>query len=59
MKGTLQWSAFFFVFERGKLPDLENIVQIRASNRITFHFPVSEGYNKVDNRIANIVKIIG
>ena len=31
----------------------------RASNRIFFHFPVSEGYNRVDNRIANIVKIIG
>ena len=31
----------------------------RASNRIFFHFPVSEGYNKVDNRIANFVKIIG
>ena len=30
----------------------------RASNRIFFHFPVSEGYNRVDNRIANIVKII-
>ena len=30
----------------------------RASNRIFFHFPESEGYNRVDNRIANIVKII-
>ena len=30
-----------------------------ASNRIFFPFPVSEGYNRVDNRIANIVKIIG
>ena len=36
-----------------------NLVVTRASNRIFFHFPVSEGYNRVDNRIANIVKIIG
>ena len=34
-------------------------VQNRVVNRIFFHFPVSEGYNRVDNRIANIVKIIG
>ena len=34
-------------------------VPIRASNRIFFHFSVSEGYNRVDNRIANIVKKIG
>ena len=33
-------------------------ISMRASNRIFFHFPVSEGYNRVDNRIANIVKII-
>ena len=32
---------------------------IRASNRIFFHFPVSKGYNRVNNRIANVVKIIG
>jgi len=35
-----------------------NMVETRASNRIFFDFPVSEGYNRVDNRIANIVKII-
>ena len=35
------------------------MMMTRASNRIFFHFPVSEGYNRVDNRIANIVKIIG
>ena len=34
-------------------------VNTRAFNRIFFHFPVSKGYNRVDNRIANIVKIIG
>ena len=34
-------------------------VGTRVVNRIFFHFPVSEGYNRVDNRIANIVKIIG
>ena len=28
-------------------------------NRIISHFPVSKGYNRVDNRIANIMKIIG
>ena len=31
----------------------------RAFNRIKFHFPVSECYNRVDNRIGNIAKIIG
>ena len=31
----------------------------RVVNRIKFHFPVSECYNRVDNRIGNIVKIIG
>ena len=34
-------------------------VKIRAFNRIKFHFPVSECYNRVDNRIGNIAKIIG
>ena len=28
-------------------------------NRIIFHFPVSEGHNRVDNRIAKVAKIIG
>ena len=32
---------------------------IRVVNRIKFHFPVSECYNRVDNRIGNIAKIIG
>ena len=31
----------------------------RVVNRIFFHFPVSEGHNRVDNRIAKITKIIG
>ena len=31
----------------------------RVLNWIFFHFPVSEGYSRVDNRVANIVKIIG
>ena len=31
----------------------------RVLNRIIFHFPVSEGNNRVDNRIANNRKIIG
>ena len=35
-------------------------VQIRVFNRIIiFHFLVSEGHNRVDNRIANFAKIIG
>ena len=35
------------------------IVLTRVLNRIFFHFPVSECHNRVDNRIANITKIIG
>jgi len=31
----------------------------RVLNRIILHFPVSEGNNRVDNRIANNRKIIG
>ena len=31
----------------------------RVVNRIKFHFPVSECYDRVDNRIGNIGKIIG
>ena len=38
---------------------MDQCVVTRVVNRIFFHFPVSEGYNRVDNRIANIVKIIG
>ena len=34
-------------------------VRVRVVNRIKFHFPVSECYNKVDNRIGTIAKIIG
>ena len=34
-------------------------VRNRVVNRIKFHFPVSECYNRVDNRIGNIAKIIG
>ena len=34
-------------------------ISTRAFNRIKFHFPVSECYNRVDNRIGNIAKIIG
>ena len=34
-------------------------VKIRVFNRIIFHFPVSEGHNQVDNRIAKVAKIIG
>ena len=33
-------------------------IRIRVVNRIKFHFPVSECYNRVDNRIGNIAKII-
>ena len=31
----------------------------KVFNRIIFHFPVSEGHNRVDNRIAKVAKIIG
>ena len=34
-------------------------VYTRVFNRIIFHFPVSEGHNRVDNRIAKVAKIIG
>ena len=30
-----------------------------SDNPIIFHFPVSEGHNKVDNRIAKVAIIIG
>ena len=34
-------------------------IMTRVVNRIKFHFPVSECYKRVDNRIGNIAKIIG
>ena len=40
-------------------PKMDDGVWNRASNRIFFHFPVSESYNRVDNKIANLVKIRG
>ena len=34
-------------------------IKIRVVNRIKFHFPVGECYNRIDYRIDNIAKIIG
>ena len=45
--------------EGGEHVKSSNRVPIRVLNRIIFHFPVSEGNNRVDNRIANNRKIIG
>ena len=39
--------------------DVHHRVGTRVFNRIIFHFPVSEGHNRVDNRIAKVAKIIG
>ena len=36
-----------------------HLVTTRVLNGIIFHFPVSEGHNRVDNRIAKISNIIG
>ena len=45
---------------KGKEEEPEiDVVGTRVFNRIIFHFPVSEGHNRVDNRIAKVAKIIG
>ena len=43
-----------------KVPELPSYtVGLRVVNRIKFHFPVSECYNRVNNIMGNIAKILG
>ena len=51
------WTVETSLFEKLQNPGQTN--RSRVVNRIKFHFPVSECYNRVDNRIGNIAKIIG
>ena len=47
------------IFHQLKIGGSRADTYYRVFNRIIFHFPVSEGNNRVDNRIAKVAKIIG
>ena len=59
------YALFHLSYHASCSPSYQNLfltfvgIGSRVVNRIKFHFPVIECYNRVDNRIGNIAKIIG